>query len=170
LTEGRGTTPPRAGDPVPAFAGATDSGLTITNSDLLGRPTVLFFYPKAGSPGCSLESREFARHHAEFEAAGVRVVGVSVDPAESQRRFREECELPFDLIADVGREISSRFGVLGALGMARRTTFLLGPDGRILDVIHSWRPGRHADFALDRLVRKSRPDAASSPSSGTPPP
>lgn len=163
MTEGRRKEPLRPGDFIPAFSGATDSGSVITNADLLGHRSILFFYPKAGSPGCSVESREFARHHAEFVAAGVTVVGVSVDPPEAQRTFRDACQLPFPLVADPDREISGRFGVLGALGMARRTTFLLGPDGRVLDVVRSWRPRYHADFALERLLgKRSEPgDSAS---------
>ena len=142
-----------AGDPLPEFSGRTDSGSTVERSALIGRPTVLFFYPKAGSPGCSIESREFARLLPEFTAAGVRVVGVSVDPAAAQQRFREKCDLPFDLIADEDRSISRRFGVLGALGVARRTTFLVGADGRVLEVVRSWRPRRHPEAAIARLVR-----------------
>jgi len=153
--------PVRAGDPVPEFSGTTASGSPLSRGDLAGRPAVLFFYPRAGSPGCSIESREFARLHDRFVAAGVRVVGISVDPPESQQRFRDSCGLPFDLIADTGREISRRFGVLGGLGMARRTTFLVGPDGRVLHVIRTWRPRRHAEDALARLTaRQNAPDAA----------
>ena len=150
------TPPPRsplkAGDLVPEFTGTTESGSSISSADLRGRPAVLFFYPKAGSPGCSIESREFARRNAELSAAGVRVIGISVDPLEAQRVFREDCHLPFDLIADPSREISKRFGVLGALGLARRTTFLLGADGRIVDVIRSWRPRHHVDATVARMA------------------
>jgi peroxiredoxin Q/BCP len=156
----------RSGDLLPDFAGTTASGATISRSDLRGRPAVLFFYPRAGSPGCSLESREFARLHARFEAAGIRVVGISVDSQEAQQRFRDDCHLPFDLLADQGREISRRFGVLGALGMARRTTFLVDSDGKVLEVIRTWRPGRHAENALERLTAERPPEAAA-PSRGS---
>jgi thioredoxin-dependent peroxiredoxin len=143
------------GDPLPEFSGTTESGTPLSRSDLLGRPTVLFFYPKAGSPGCTLETREFARRSAEFVGAGVRVVGVSVDRPEAQQRFRDQCQLPFPLLADADGSISRRFGVLGALGVARRTTFLLGADGHVLEVVRSWRPRRHVEVALDRLARGS---------------
>jgi len=165
LTEKEPSTP-APGDPLPDFAGTTASGATISLSDLRGRPAVLFFYPKAGSPGCSLESREFARLHARFEAAGIRVVGISVDSREAQQRFRDDCHLPFDLVADSGGEISRRFGVLGVLGLARRTTFLVGPDGKVLEVIRTWRPGRHAEDALDRLAAERPPPQTPAPSGG----
>lgn len=163
MTEPRRPDLLRRGDDVPEFAVSTDSGRTISRSDLLGHPTVLYFYPKAGSPGCSMESREFARHHSEFVAAGVRVIGVSVDPPDAQRTFREKCDLPFDLIADSGREMSARFGVLGVLGVARRTTFLLDADGRVVDVIRSWRPRLHTVVALQRLVGARRPTTPGRP-------
>jgi thioredoxin-dependent peroxiredoxin len=148
------------GDPLPEFSGRTDSGSTVGRAALAGRPAVLFFYPKAGSPGCSIESREFARRLPEFTAAGVRVVGVSVDSATAQKRFREKCDLPFDLIADDDGAISRQFGVLGGLGVARRTTFLIGADGRVLEVVRSWRPRRHAEAAIARLVRGAAGPAA----------
>jgi len=141
----------RVGDAVPEFSGTTATGQPLVRSDLLGRPVVVFFYPKAGSAGCSIESREFARRHADFTAAGAKVVGISVDPVEAQQKFRESCDLPFDLVADADGTISRRFGVLGALHLARRTTFVVGPDGSIVEVIRVWRPGRHAELALERV-------------------
>ena len=87
--------PLQVGDLVPEFTGTTESGSSISSADLKGRPTVLFFYPEAGSPGCSIESREFARRTPELSAVGVRVLGISVDPTEAQRSFREDCHLPF---------------------------------------------------------------------------
>lgn len=155
--------PLRAGDRVPEFSGTTESGRTLGAADLLGHPSVLFFYPKAGSPGCSMESREFARHFAEFTASGVTVVGVSVDPPEAQQRFRESCGLPFELVADSDRSVSRRFGVLGRLGVARRTTFLLAADGTVLEVVRTWRPRRHVEVALARLVRPPAPGAGATP-------
>jgi len=160
----------RVGDGLPEFAGTTDTGRSISRSDLLGRPAVVFFYPKAGSAGCSIESREFARRHDEFVSAGATIVGVSVDPVEAQQRFRAGCGLPFDLVADADGTIARRFGVLGALRLARRTTFVVAPDGAIVDVIRTWRPGRHAELALDRVRRlKAGPPGAPPESPGPAP-
>jgi thioredoxin-dependent peroxiredoxin len=166
LTETGPGRPLRPGDTVPEFNGTTDSGATVRSADLLGRPAVLFFYPKANSAGCSMESREFARHYEEFTSAGVRVVGISVDAPEAQAHFRETCELPFELIADRDRKVCARFGVLGALGVARRTSFLAGADGRIVDVVRTWRPRRHVEVALERLVRRGRTEDAPAPTPG----
>jgi len=144
---------PRVGDQVPEFSGTMDNGRTVSDAELRGRPAVLYFYPKASSLGCTIEAREFARHHAAFLAAGVRVVGVSVDAPDAQSRFRDSCSLPFDLVADASGEVSRRFGVLGRLGVARRTTFLLDPDGAIVEVVRSWRPALHVRRALARFGR-----------------
>lgn len=161
--------PIRPGEPVPEFSGTTVTGRTVDRSSLLGHPTILYFYPKANSPGCSTEAREFARHHAEFEAAGIRVVGVSVDSPEAQRRFRAGCQLPFELVADVDGELSRRFGVLGRLGLARRTTFLIGPTGTVTEVVRTWRPREHVRVALERLVGSPPPPPSAARPPGPPP-
>jgi len=144
--------PLRPGEPAPDFTVTSVTGGKVDRASLLGRRTVLYFYPRANSAGCSLEAREFARHHAEFAAAGVTVVGVSVDSVDSQRRFQDACNLPFELVADTNGELSRRFGVLGRLGLARRTTFLIGPTGTVTDVVRTWRPRQHVRAALERLV------------------
>jgi len=148
----------RVGDRLPDFEGTTAGGGRICRDDLTGRPAVLFFYPKAGTVGCSIESREFARRHDEFVASGIRVVGISVDSTDDQQRFREECHLPFDLVADEDRTISRRFGVLGAAGVARRRTFVVDGRGRVVGVVRSWRPKRHVEGALSALLKA--PDTA----------
>ena len=157
-----------AGDARPEFEGTTATGGKLRRADLLGRPSVVFFYPKAGSPGCSVESRAFARHRPEFADVGARIVGVSVDPPEAQRRFRDSCDLPFDLIADSSKEISRRFGVLGVLGVARRTTFVVDRDGTIVHVIRSWRPAPHVTEALRELAARAPPATSGERSSGAP--
>lgn len=166
-TERPHTAMPHVGGRVPEFSGTTDDGRTVTDAELRGRPAVLYFYPKASSVGCTLEAREFARHHAEFVAAGVRVIGVSIDAPADQSRFRTECSLPFDLLADASGEISRRFGVLGRLGMARRTTFLLDADGKVVEVVRSWRPALHVRRALARL-RRAAPAPDRSPPAAPP--
>lgn len=161
--------PLRAGDPLPEFVGTTESGRTLSRGDLAGHPSVLFFYPKAGSPGCSMESREFARLHAQFTSSGATVVGISVDPREAQQKFRQGCGLPFDLVADADGTISRGFGVLGALRLARRTTFVVGADGAIVEVIRTWRPRRHAELALERIRQlgsRSRESSVAEPGRG----
>lgn len=139
------------GEAAPAFEGTTDSGTKLSLSDLRGRPLVLYFYPKAGSAGCSSEAREFAKSYSEFEQRGVALVGVSVDPVGAQQRFSSSCHLPFPLIADDSKEIARRYGVLGFLGVAKRVTFFVGADGRIEEVVAGLLPGPHVRRAVERL-------------------
>jgi thioredoxin-dependent peroxiredoxin len=142
------------GDSIPDFEGTTGSGSRLSAVSLRGRAVVLYFYPKAGSLGCTRESVEFARHFDEFRARGVEVVGVSVDSPSAQHTFAESCSLPFPLVADEDREIARKFGVLGAFGFARRVTFLIQPDGRIADVVTSPLPGPHVRRAREFSAAK----------------
>jgi thioredoxin-dependent peroxiredoxin len=152
MTEPAEDNVPAVGGPLPPFEGTTARGTAVSREALLGHPAIVYFYPKAGSPGCSMESREFARLHEQFASAGARVVGVSVDPPDAQQRFQESCQLPFDLVADANAAISRRFGVLGALRLARRTTFVVDAEGTVVRVIRSWRPREHARAALAAVL------------------
>lgn len=145
------------GEEAPDFEAPTGGGATIRLSDLRGRPVLLYFYPKAGSLGCTRESREFARAYPVFHERGVEIVGVSVDRPDALRRFADECELPFPLVSDTDRSISRRYGVLGAFGYARRVTFLVGGDGRVQDAIATPLPGPHVRRSLERLLAGEKP-------------
>ncbi|HEV8050487.1 MAG TPA: redoxin domain-containing protein [Thermoplasmata archaeon] len=135
------------GDLAPDFEGISTRGSGFRLSSLRGGPVVLYFYPRAGSLGCTYESIGFAKEHPSLREKGVSVVGVSVDSIDDQRRFLETCALPFPLVADSDQAIARRFGVLGAFGHARRVTFLLDPSGRVMQVIDSIRPGVHVTAA-----------------------
>ena len=145
------------GEEAPDFEAPTGAGAKLRLSDLRGRPVLLYFYPKAGSFGCTRESREFARVYPTFRDRGVEIVGVSVDLPDALHRFADECELPFPLVSDSDRAISRRYGVLGALGYARRVTFLLGADGRVQDAIATPLPGPHVRRSLERLLSRATP-------------
>jgi peroxiredoxin Q/BCP len=135
------------GDVAPDFEGISTRGSGFRLSSLRGGPVVLYFYPRAGSLGCTYESIGFAKEHPALREKGVSIVGVSVDSVDDQRRFLETCALPFPLVADSDQVIARRFGVLGAFGLARRVTFLLDSAGRVLKVIDSIRPGVHVTAA-----------------------
>ena len=141
-----------AGAEAPDFTGPTADGTPFTLSSLRGRPVVLYFYPKANSPGCTVEARGFTEHFPELDRAGVAVVGVSADTVEAQSRFREKCAIPYPLIADRDRSIARRYGVLGLLGTAKRVTFFLNADGRVVEVLEGILPGPHVRRALERFV------------------
>jgi len=135
------------GDEAPDFHGATQSGSTVTLAQLRGRPVILFFYPKANTAGCTLETRGFAEHYPELQRAGFEVIGVSVDSVETQ----------------LDRAIARQYGVLGFMGVAKRVTFFVGPTGRIEEVVEGMLPGPHLKRALARLKSTPASAAAASP-------
>lgn len=151
------------GETAPDFSAPTSRGDLLRFDSYRGRPVVLYFYPKSGTAGCTLEANEFARQYPAFERAGVAIVGVSVDSVESQRRFSEACRLPFPLVADPDREIARRYGTLGLFGVSKRVTFWIGPDGRIEVVLSGMLPAPHVRWALERLSRMPSPAPPSRP-------
>jgi len=155
----------RVGEIAPAWTGTAATGETLTLESFRGRPLVLYFYPKAGTTGCSIEARGFAEHYPEFQRAGVAVIGVSVDRIDAQKRFSDDCHLPFPLIADDHAAIARAYGVLGLLGIAKRVTFWIDAEGRVTDVIQGMLPGPHLRGALQRLA--SVPSGATSPDPAT---
>ena len=138
------------GEVAPDFTAPTETGQPLTLSSLRGRSVVLYFYPKANSPGCTAETCAFADHYSELQAAGYAVIGVSVDPVSSQKDFATRCEVQFPLVADTDRAIARAYGVLGFLGFARRVTFFIGPDGVIQEILSAVLPSPHINRALER--------------------
>lgn len=144
------------GDEAPDFEGTTQTGERLRLASLRGAPVVLYFFPRASSPGCTREAVGFARLDPALRARGARVVGVSVDPIERQARFVRTCSLPFPLVADADGTISRTFGVLGLLGLAKRVTFLLDERGRVTERVESFLPGPHV-AAVERRFAAAPP-------------
>jgi peroxiredoxin Q/BCP len=138
------------GDAAPPFVGTTGDGTPFDSNNYRGKPLVLFFYPKANSGGCTIETRGFAQNYPELQKAGIAVVGVSVDTVEAQKRFAEKCGAEFPLIADRDKSVARKYGVLGFIGIAKRVTFFIGADGRVEEVVQGLRPGPHLSRALER--------------------
>ncbi|HWB78699.1 MAG TPA: peroxiredoxin [Nannocystaceae bacterium] len=135
------------GDEVPALTTAAHDGSTI---DLrkLGRPTIVYFYPKDDTPGCTKEACAFRDAWDKFTAASVGVVGVSSDDDESHRAFAKKYEFVFPLIADRDHTWAHAFGVPMRLGMTARVSFLVGADGKIAKVYPDVDPAIHSDEVL----------------------
>jgi peroxiredoxin Q/BCP len=154
---------PQPGDLAPDFEGPTQTGEALRLSDLRGQPVALYFYPEDDTPGCTKQACNLRDHYGALLAAGVAVVGVSPDDAASHEHFAEKYTLPFPLVADPDREIVNRYGVWGernrygikTIGL-KRTTFLLGPDGRVLHVFKKPNTSGHAEEILARLTRAAR--------------
>lgn len=152
----------QVGDEVPDFSARTDRGGTVRLSDLVqDGPVVLFFYPKAHTPGCTAESCRFRDLAAEFAAVGASRVGVSRDDPATQADFREQQDLDMPLIADEDGSVGAIFGAkrIGPL-WHRRVTAVVGQDRRLLALIKSELDvERHADEAL-QVLRDAQDDAA----------
>lgn len=146
------------GEPAPDFEGVDCQGRPVRLRDFRGRRVVLFFFPKAFTPGCTLEVRHFRDHQARLRELGAELIGVSVDKAETQCAFAKQEKLEFPLLGDSDRRLSGLFGVLWPLvRLDRRVTFVIDAQGVVEDVIHhEVLVSRHLDDVLETLERKSR--------------
>lgn len=147
------------GDKIPRLKGTLQDGSAFALADLVGKPFVVYFYPKDATPGCTREAEDFRDLYTKFRRKGCEIVGVSRDSAASHEKFRTKHDLQFPLVADTDETWCNAFGVIGEkvlygkrhLGVIR-STFLVGNDGRIAA---EWRgvkvPG-HAQAVLDRLT------------------
>jgi thioredoxin-dependent peroxiredoxin len=141
---------PQQGQRLPDVEFVTESGERLSAGDLGGQKTVLFFYPKDDTPGCTKEACAFRDRMEDYSEADIRVYGVSLDSPESHRRFREKYGLNFPLLTDEGGRASEALGVLREGGeKANRVTFLLDPGGTIAKVYPKISPETHADEILE---------------------
>jgi len=143
------------GDPAPDFELPTDGGGRAHLKDLKGKPVVLYFYPKDDTSGCTAEAIAFNGLRAKFAAAGATVIGVSPDSAASHDKFKVKHDLKFALAADPGRSAIEAYGVWKEKSMygrkyfgVERSTFLIGPDGRIAKIWRKVKIPGHADEVL----------------------
>ncbi len=141
------------GEVAPDFEAPLADGKSFRLGTLKGKPVILYFYPKADTPGCTIEAQGFRDRYAEFRAKGVEIVGVSVDTTADQHRFQEKYGLPFPLVADAGATVAKRYGVLLPQGVANRVTFFLDPEHRVVDRVEDRSPKPHLDRAVERFLR-----------------
>ena len=144
------------GDLAPDFELPDEDGTPRKLSDLAANgPVVLFFYPAAMTPGCTAESCHFRDMKAEFDAVGAQLVGISADQVEKQKRFSDKHSFDYPLLSDPDGAVATQFGVRRRFTMispTKRTTFVIGPDLRIIEVIQSEiRMSVHADRAIEAL-------------------
>ncbi|WP_333810183.1 thioredoxin-dependent thiol peroxidase [Flavobacterium sp.] len=141
----------KAGDKAPNFSGLDQNGITHTLSDYKGKKLVVFFYPKASTPGCTAEACDLRDNYARFEANNYALLGVSADSAKAQAKFIEKYDLPFPLLADEDKSVIQAFGVWGPkkfMGKEydgiHRTTFVIDENGVIEEVISDVKTKAHA--------------------------
>jgi len=143
----------RPGESVPDFELPAQDGHPVRLSEELKRgPVILFFYPRAMTPGCTKESCHFRDLKTEFEEVGAQRVGISADKVEKQQQFAEKYTFDFPLLSDPDKAVAKEFGVKRGIGPNKRTTFVIDRDGTVLDVIKSeLNMNSHADRALEVL-------------------
>jgi thioredoxin-dependent peroxiredoxin len=153
---------PEVGAIAPNFEAKTDADATVNLSDYRGKQVVLYFYPKADTPGCTTQACAFRDNYGAFEERDVVVLGASPDTVEEQKAFKEKYDLPFTLIADADHKVAELYGVWGdhslQLGQgtfdytgARRCTFIIDAEGKVIDARWGVDPANDTQEVLDIL-------------------
>jgi thioredoxin-dependent peroxiredoxin len=152
----------QAGDKAPDFELPDQNGNPVKLSDLEGQTVVLYFYPRADTPGCTTQACSVRDRGAEYAKAGARVIGVSPDGVEAVGKFAEKYALDFTLLADADHAVAEAYGAWGEKSMygkkymgVQRATFLIDPQGQIAKVFPKVSPKTHDDVVLEALAKLS---------------
>lgn len=147
------------GKPAPDFSLPDDAGNTVSLKDLRGKTVVLYFYPKADTPGCTTESCEFRDTFPRFGGIDAVVLGASPDTVKAQAKFKEKFSLPFQLLADKDHTLAESYGVWKEKSMygkkymgVERTTFIIDAKGKVSHVFEKVKPAGHAEQVLSALT------------------
>jgi thioredoxin-dependent peroxiredoxin len=150
------------GGPAPDFTLADQNGNEVTLSDLRGRWALVYFYPKADTPGCTTQACSARDHSPDYEAANAVVLGVSPDPVDDLRKFADKYGLPFTLLSDPGGEVAQRYGVWVEKNNYGRRYFgnerssaLVDPEGNVARVFRKVKPAEHDELVLGALKELS---------------
>lgn len=154
------TADPIEGKKAPAFKLPRDGGATVSLSDHAGRKLVIFFYPRASTPGCTKEAMDFNRLASDFAAADTAVLGVSADPMKAQEKFRDKYELGMPLLSDETQTMLTAYGAWGEKKLygkvfegVLRSTVLIGKDGKVIKAWRNVKVDGHADAVLAEALR-----------------
>jgi len=150
-------------DKAPEFTLLDQDENKVSLKDFRGKAVVLYFYPRADTPGCTKESCEFRDTDRKIQKAGAIILGISADTPKAQKKFQEKYHLPFTLLADPEKKVCNAFGVIKeknmygrkVMGIAR-TTFIIGPDGRIAHIFNNVKPEGHAEQVLEYLKNAAK--------------
>jgi len=135
----------------PAFSALDQEGKTRTLGEYRGKPVVLYFYPKDGTPGCTKEACAFRDAWKRIQDRGAVVLGVSRDSVEKHKKFVDEHKLPFTLLVDEDGTVCTAYGVKSSFGLPARVTFVLDRDGHVARTFPDVDPGIHVDQVLAAL-------------------
>jgi len=145
-------------DKAPDFTLQDENGNEISLKSLRGKVVVLYFYPRADTPGCTIEACEFRDTYKQMQKTGAVLLGVSPDTPKAQKKFQDKFKLPFSLLADADKKVADSFGVLQEKNMYGkkvmgivRSTFIIGPDGKIQHIFPKVKAEGHAQQVLDYL-------------------
>ncbi len=162
----------QAGDLAPDFELPDQDGAPVRLSELRGRPVVLYFYPKAATPGCTTQACGVRDHRADYARAGATVLGVSPDPVAKVKRFHDKQSLNFTLLADEDHAVAERYGVWVQKSMYgrsyfgnERTTFVIDAAGSVAAVLRKVKPGEHDALVLAALAAPAADGAERGPRS-----
>jgi thioredoxin-dependent peroxiredoxin len=146
------------GDIAPDFTLSDQDGESVTLSSLRGQKVVVYFYPKADTPGCTTQACGIRDHAADYDAAGAVVLGISPDPLKAVKKFADKFDLRFHLLADENHAVAEAYGVwveksrYGRTYWGNdRTTFVIDPDGRVAEVLRKVKPAQHDELVLAAL-------------------
>jgi peroxiredoxin Q/BCP len=146
------------GDTAPDFTLPDQEGRPVTLSELRGQKVVVYFYPKADTPGCTTQACGIRDHAADYDAAGALVLGISPDPVKNVKKFADKHDLRFALLADEDHAVAEAYGVwveksrYGRTYLGNeRTTFVIDPEGRVAEVLRQVKPAQHDDLVLAAL-------------------
>ena len=149
----------KEGRKAPAFKLPDQDGNKVSLSEFAGQTVVLYFYPKADTPGCTTQACGIRDRRAEYDAAGAVVLGVSPDSPDKLRKFADKHGLPFTLLSDTDHKIAEKYGVWAEKSMygrsymgVLRSTFVIGPDGRVKKALPNVSAKKHDDLVLDALA------------------
>ena len=152
----------KPGDKVEDFTLQNQDGKAVSLTDFKGKPVVLFFYPRADTPGCTIESCGFRDAFERFKKAGIVVLGISRDTVKDQKKFKDKYNLPYDLLADHDMELINRYDLIKPKNMygklvkgVKRTTYLIGPDQHLIHTFEEVKPEGHAEEVLALLKKHS---------------
>ncbi len=152
------------GDKAPDFELPDQDGRPVMLSDFRGQPVVVYFYPKASTPGCTKQACGVRDHRADYEQAGAVVLGISPDPVAKIEKFADEYDLGFPLLADEDHTVAERYGVWVEKSMYgrkymgnERTTFVIDAEGVVADVLRKVKPAEHDEHVLTALAQADPP-------------
>ncbi len=152
------------GDAAPDFDLPDQDGREVKLSDFRGQPVVIYFYPKADTPGCTVQACGVRDHRADYAKVGSVVLGISPDPVAKVKKFHEKFDLNFPLLADEDHAVTERYGVWSQKSMygktymgAERTTFIIDSAGKVAEVLRKVKPAEHDELVLKALERAAPP-------------